>query len=84
MTAKYEQNRKRNDYQLTWRVFESKDFIKVSKVTKARLNITIHPFLKEQFKIICDEKENTSVALEIENYIRAQVEKKLGKKLIFR
>ena len=81
MVTEREKNRKRNDTELKFRTYENSDSIVVSKTTKARLNITIHPFLKEKFKEMC---YNTSIAEEIELFIRAKVEKELGKKLIFK
>lgn len=81
MIDEREKNRKRNDTQLDFRVYENSDNIIVSKTTKARLNITIHPFLKEKFKEMC---KKSSIAEEVEKFIRAKVENELGKKLIFK
>lgn len=78
-----QEKRKRSDKDISFRVYKDSTHVRVSKTTKARLNITIHPYLKEEFKIICADM-GSSVAEEIEKYIRIQVEKKEGKKLIFR
>jgi len=85
MLTPSEIERSRTDAELKFRVYEDSKHITVSKIKKAKLNITIHPYLKEEFKKICGEDlENTSVAEELEKYIRLQVENKKGKKLIFR
>lgn len=85
MLTDYEKNQKRTDANITYRTFEDNQYIKVSKTTKARLNITIHPYLKDEFKKYCEnDLNNTSVAEELEKYIRNVIESKLGKKIILK
>jgi len=64
---------------LSYRVTEYKDLIKVSKTKKDRISITIHPYLKEQYLTISD-----NISADFEEFVKNKVEEKLGKRIILK
>jgi len=75
-----EENKKRTDKEIKYRVFENKDYIKVSKTVKSKTQISIHPYIKDTYKEIIGD--NLSGAFE--DFLKAEIEKKLGKKIVFK
>lgn len=73
------ENDKRTDKNITFRVFENKDYIKVSKTCKSKTTINLHPYLKEQYKLISD-----NLSGDFEAFIKQKIEEKLGKKIILK
>lgn len=75
-----EENQKHIDTNINYRVFEDKHYIKVSKTVKAKINISIHPYLKNEFAKIA----NKNISADIEKYIKKRVEEELKKIVVLK
>lgn len=75
----YEANQKRTDKNINFRVREDEQYIRVSRTVKGRISISIHPYLKEEYKKISD-----NLSGDFEEFIKNKIEAIKGKKIIFR
>ena len=66
------ENEKRTDKNIKYRVIEKEEFIKVSKTTKARLTITIHPYLKDEYNRLYENMSG-----EFEDFVKMKIEEKI-------
>ena len=73
--------KKEEENNLPYRVFENKDYIKVSKTTRTNMLVSIHPYLKNEYIKLVGKGKTSK---DFEAYVKEKLEEYLGKKIVLK